>query len=157
MSGQATVSVWDRIMALSDVGIATWAVITYIFLYLPVVVLVLFSFTSDQFNLKFTHPTLEWYRSQPQASTKVIGVIHDPTIIKAFETSIEIAIFSTIIAVIIGGLGSLWGTLVGGVVLGIAQVLGDHAHQGWGMLVGHLVFLAILAFRPQGLFARQAQ
>lgn len=60
-------------------------------------------------------------------------------------------------AVIIGGLGSLWGTLVGGVVLGIAQVLGDHAQQGWGMLVGHLVFLALLAFRPQGLFARQAQ
>jgi branched-chain amino acid transport system permease protein len=60
-------------------------------------------------------------------------------------------------AVIIGGLGSLWGTLVGGVVLGIAQVMGDHAHQGWGMLVGHLVFLAILAFRPQGLFAKQAQ
>jgi branched-chain amino acid transport system permease protein len=60
-------------------------------------------------------------------------------------------------AVIIGGLGSLWGTLVGGVVLGIAQVMGDHVHQGWGMLVGHLVFLAILAFRPQGLFARQAQ
>ena len=60
-------------------------------------------------------------------------------------------------AVIIGGLGSLWGTLVGGVVLGIAQVIGDHINQGWGMLFGHLVFLAILAFRPQGLFARQAQ
>ena len=60
-------------------------------------------------------------------------------------------------AVIIGGLGSLWGTLVGGVVLGIAQVIGDHINQGWGMLVGHLVFLAILAFRPQGLFARQVQ
>jgi branched-chain amino acid transport system permease protein len=60
-------------------------------------------------------------------------------------------------AVIIGGLGSLWGTLVGGIVLGIAQVMGDHIHQGWGMLVGHLVFLAILAFRPQGLFAKQVQ
>jgi branched-chain amino acid transport system permease protein len=60
-------------------------------------------------------------------------------------------------AVIIGGLGSLWGTLVGGVVLGIAQVLGDHAHQGWGILAGHLVFLAILAFRPQGLFSKQVQ
>jgi branched-chain amino acid transport system permease protein len=60
-------------------------------------------------------------------------------------------------AVIIGGLGSLWGTLVGGVILGIAQVMGDHAHQGWGMLIGHLVFLAILVFRPQGLFARQVQ
>lgn len=60
-------------------------------------------------------------------------------------------------AVIIGGLGSLWGTLVGGVILGIAQVMGDHAQQGWGMLAGHLVFLAILAFRPQGLFAKQVQ
>lgn len=58
-------------------------------------------------------------------------------------------------AVIIGGLGSLWGTLVGGVVLGIAQVMGDHIQQGWGILIGHLVFLAILAFRPQGLFAKQ--
>ena len=60
-------------------------------------------------------------------------------------------------AVIIGGLGSLWGTLVGGIILGIFQILGDHIHQGWGMLAGHLVFLAILAFRPQGLFAKQAQ
>lgn len=60
-------------------------------------------------------------------------------------------------AVIIGGLGSLWGTLIGGMVLGIAQVMGDHMHQGWGILVGHLVFLAILAFRPQGLFAKQVQ
>ena len=60
-------------------------------------------------------------------------------------------------AVIIGGLGSLWGTRVGGIILGIAQVLGDHISQGWGMLAGHLVFLAILAFRPQGLFAKQAQ
>ncbi|MCL5734504.1 MAG: branched-chain amino acid ABC transporter permease [Actinobacteria bacterium] len=60
-------------------------------------------------------------------------------------------------AVIIGGLGSLWGTLVGGIILGVAQVLGDHAQQGWGILVGHLVFLALLAFRPQGLFAKQVQ
>ncbi len=60
-------------------------------------------------------------------------------------------------AVIIGGLGSLWGTLVGGVILGVFQILGDHWHQGWGMLVGHLVFLAILAFRPQGLFAKSVQ
>jgi branched-chain amino acid transport system permease protein len=60
-------------------------------------------------------------------------------------------------AVIIGGLGSLWGTLVGGIVLGIAQVLGEHIHAGWGILIGDLVFLAILAFRPQGLFAKSVQ
>lgn len=64
-------------------------------------------------------------------------------------------------AVVIGGLGSLWGTLVGGVVLGLAQTLGTQLtvdvgiSPGWGgVLAGHLVFLAVLLFRPQGLFAR---
>jgi branched-chain amino acid transport system permease protein len=57
-------------------------------------------------------------------------------------------------AVIIGGLGSLWGTLVGGAVLGIAQTMGAKLSPGWGILSGHLVFLLVLLFRPQGLFAK---
>jgi branched-chain amino acid transport system permease protein len=57
-------------------------------------------------------------------------------------------------AVIIGGLGSLWGTLVGGVVLGVAQTVGAKLSPGWGILTGHLVFLAVLLLRPQGLFAK---
>ena len=57
-------------------------------------------------------------------------------------------------AVIIGGLGSLWGTLVGGAVLGVAQTVGAKLSPGWGILGGHLVFLAVLLLRPQGLFAR---
>jgi branched-chain amino acid transport system permease protein len=57
-------------------------------------------------------------------------------------------------AVIIGGLGSLWGTLLGGAVLGIAQTVGAKLSPGWGILAGHLVFLAVLLLRPQGLFAR---
>ena len=57
-------------------------------------------------------------------------------------------------AVIIGGLGSLWGTLVGGAVLGIAQTVGARVSPGWGILTGHLVFLAVLLLRPQGLFAK---
>jgi branched-chain amino acid transport system permease protein len=56
-------------------------------------------------------------------------------------------------AVIIGGLGSLWGTLVGGIVLGVAQTLGARVSPGWGVLTGHLVFLAVLLLRPSGLFA----
>jgi branched-chain amino acid transport system permease protein len=56
-------------------------------------------------------------------------------------------------AVIIGGLGSLWGTLVGGIVLGVAQALGNAVSPSFQLLAGHLVFLAILMFRPQGLFA----
>ena len=59
-------------------------------------------------------------------------------------------------AVIIGGLGSIWGTLVGGIVLGVAQTVGAQLSPGWGVLSGHLVFLAILLFRPSGLFARGA-
>jgi branched-chain amino acid transport system permease protein len=57
-------------------------------------------------------------------------------------------------AVIIGGLGSLWGTLIGGVVLGVAQAVGAHLDPGWQILAGHLVFLWLLAVRPQGLFPK---
>ena len=57
-------------------------------------------------------------------------------------------------AVIIGGLGSLWGTLAGGIILGVSQAIGAHIDPGWQQLAGHLAFLAILAVRPQGLFPR---
>jgi branched-chain amino acid transport system permease protein len=57
-------------------------------------------------------------------------------------------------AVIIGGLGSMWGTLVGGIILGVSQAIGAHVDPGWQQLAGHLAFLAILAVRPQGLFPK---
>ena len=55
-------------------------------------------------------------------------------------------------AVIIGGLGSLWGTLAGGVILGLAQAVGAAIDPGLQTLAGHLVFLAVLLARPAGLF-----
>ena len=57
-------------------------------------------------------------------------------------------------AVIIGGLGSLWGTLAGGLILGISQAIGAKIDPGWQILMGHLMFLAILVVRPRGLFPR---
>ena len=57
-------------------------------------------------------------------------------------------------AVIIGGLGSLWGTLAGGVILGIAPALGAQIDAGYQILAGHLVFLALLVVRPRGLFPK---
>ncbi|MDP5220704.1 branched-chain amino acid ABC transporter permease [Ruegeria sp. 2205SS24-7] len=57
-------------------------------------------------------------------------------------------------AVIIGGLGNLWGTLVGGVILGVAQTIGAKFDPGWQILAGHVAFLVILAIRPNGLFPR---
>lgn len=57
-------------------------------------------------------------------------------------------------AVIIGGLGNLWGTLAGGVILGVAQGLGAAVNPGWQVLAGHLAFILVLAVRPTGLFPR---
>ena len=57
-------------------------------------------------------------------------------------------------AVIIGGLGNLWGTLAGGVILGVAQTIGAKIDPGWQLLAGHVAFLIVLAVRPNGLFPR---
>jgi branched-chain amino acid transport system permease protein len=57
-------------------------------------------------------------------------------------------------AVVLGGLGSLWGTLLGGIILGVAQAIGAQFDAAWQQLAGHLVFLAIFVIRPEGLFPR---
>ncbi len=57
-------------------------------------------------------------------------------------------------AVIIGGMGSFWGTFVGAMVLGLTQQVGFRIDPGWGIWFGHLMFLAVLVVRPQGLFPK---
>jgi branched-chain amino acid transport system permease protein len=57
-------------------------------------------------------------------------------------------------AVIIGGMGSFWGTFTGALILGVVQQIGFHFDPGWGIWFGHLVFLAVLVWRPQGLFPK---
>ncbi|WP_226552820.1 MULTISPECIES: branched-chain amino acid ABC transporter permease [Celeribacter] len=57
-------------------------------------------------------------------------------------------------AIVIGGLGSMWGTLVGGVIIGIAQMVGAQIDASWQVLSGHLVFLILLILRPRGLFPK---
>ncbi len=60
-------------------------------------------------------------------------------------------------AVVIGGLGSLWGTLVGGVVLGVAQAIGAQINPSYEEIAGYVVFLVVLVIRPQGLVGQGAQ
>ena len=60
-------------------------------------------------------------------------------------------------SVVIGGLGSLWGTLLGGVILGVAQAVGAQINPSWEQLAGYAVFLVVLVIRPQGLTSRGAQ
>ena len=57
-------------------------------------------------------------------------------------------------AVIIGGMGSFWGTLVGALLLGLTQQIGFRLDPGWGIWFGHLMFLVVLVIRPQGLFPK---
>ena len=57
-------------------------------------------------------------------------------------------------AVIIGGLGSLWGTLAGGIFIGLAQTLGAKMNPEWQILAGHIAFLVVVVLRPRGLFPR---
>ncbi|HEY5110936.1 MAG TPA: branched-chain amino acid ABC transporter permease [Acidimicrobiales bacterium] len=58
-------------------------------------------------------------------------------------------------AVVIGGIGSLWGTLVGGIALGVAQQFGAHINPQYQVLAGNVLFLLVLAVRPQGLFGKK--
>ena len=64
-------------------------------------------------------------------------------------------------AVVIGGLGSVWGTLIGGLLLGVAHGIGGQFEvsygYGSGPLLGHLVFLAVLATKPSGLLGRRTE
>ena len=57
-------------------------------------------------------------------------------------------------AVIIGGVGSLWGTLAGGIVIGVAQTVGARINPEWQILAGHVAFLVVLVLKPRGLFPR---
>ncbi|MDD9874415.1 MAG: branched-chain amino acid ABC transporter permease, partial [Gammaproteobacteria bacterium] len=57
-------------------------------------------------------------------------------------------------AVIIGGLGSLWGTLAGGITIGLAQTIGAAINPEWQILSGHIAFLLVLLLKPRGLFPR---
>jgi branched-chain amino acid transport system permease protein len=57
-------------------------------------------------------------------------------------------------SVIIGGMGSFWGTFAGALILGATQSIGFRFDPGWGIWAGHIVFLLMLLFRPQGLFPK---
>jgi branched-chain amino acid transport system permease protein len=74
----------------------------------------------------------------------------DPT------TGTDTILLFAFVAVVIGGLGSLWGTLLGGIVLGVAQQIGAQINISDELLAGYLVFLLVLVLRPQGLFTRRA-
>jgi len=85
------------------------------------------------------------------------GVAYGMTTVITPTTGTDTILLFAFAAVVIGGLGSLWGTLIGGIVLGVAQQIGAQINISYELLAGYLVFLAVLVIRPQGLTTRRAQ
>jgi branched-chain amino acid transport system permease protein len=57
-------------------------------------------------------------------------------------------------SVIIGGMGSFWGTFLGAMILGLSHQVGFFFDPGWGIWFGHIVFILILIVKPNGLYPK---
>jgi branched-chain amino acid transport system permease protein len=92
------------------------------------------------------------------ATALAVGVLGVAAVFQALRVTVSPAdgpgqLIYAFEAVIIGGMGSIWGGFLGAMALGVAQALGARIDAGWGPLTGHVLFLAILALRPQGLIS----
>jgi len=85
------------------------------------------------------------------------GVSYSMTTVIDPTTGTDTILLFAFAAVVIGGIGSLWGTLVGGIVLGVAQQIGAQVNISYEVLAGYVIFLVVLVIRPQGLTARRSQ
>jgi len=93
-----------------------------------------------------------------QATAVAVAILGIAAVFQATRTTVSPAdggaqLLFAFEAVIIGGMGSIWGAFVGAMILGVAQVVGARIDPGWGILAGHIVFLVMLAWRPQGLMS----
>jgi branched-chain amino acid transport system permease protein len=91
------------------------------------------------------------------ATVALAGISYGMTTVIDPTSGTDTILLFAFAAVVIGGLGSLWGTLVGGIVLGVAQEIGAQINISDELLAGYIVFLAVLVIRPQGLTARRSQ
>lgn len=99
------------------------------------------------------------YQIYAMATAVAVGILGIAAVFAALRATVSPAdgpaqLIYAFEAVIIGGMGSIWGAFLGAMVLGVAQAVGLRVDPGLGILFGHLVFLAVLAMRPQGLLAR---
>ncbi|RWN48452.1 MAG: branched-chain amino acid ABC transporter permease [Mesorhizobium sp.] len=93
------------------------------------------------------------------ATAAAVGILGFAAVFQALRSTVAPAdgpaqLIYAFEAVIIGGMGTLWGAFAGSMVLGISQAIGFRIDPGFGVLAGHIVFLIVLATRPQGLFGK---
>jgi branched-chain amino acid transport system permease protein len=85
------------------------------------------------------------------------GMAYGTTTVITPTTGTETILLIAFATVVIGGLGSLWGTLLGGIVLGVAQQIAAQINISYELLGGYIIFLVVLIVRPQGLTTRRSQ
>jgi branched-chain amino acid transport system permease protein len=93
------------------------------------------------------------------ATAVAVGILGFAAVFQALRSTVAPAdgpaqLIYAFEAVIIGGMGAIWGAFIGSMVLGISQAIGFRIDPGFGVLAGHIVFLIVLATRPQGLFGK---
>ncbi|MER8411156.1 branched-chain amino acid ABC transporter permease [Mesorhizobium sp. M7A.F.Ca.US.010.02.1.1] len=93
------------------------------------------------------------------ATAAAVGILGFAAVFQALRSTVAPAdgpaqLIYAFEAVIIGGMGTVWGAFAGSMVLGISQAIGFRIDPGFGVLAGHIVFLIVLATRPQGLFGK---
>jgi branched-subunit amino acid ABC-type transport system permease component len=91
------------------------------------------------------------------ATVALAGISYGMTTVIDPTSGTDTILLFAFAAVVIGGLGSLWGTLLGGIVLGVAQQIGAQINISDELLAGYIIFLAVLVIRPQGLTARRSE
>jgi branched-chain amino acid transport system permease protein len=91
------------------------------------------------------------------STVALAGIAYGMTTVISPTSGTDTILLFAFAAVVIGGLGSLWGTLIGGIILGVAQQIGAQINISYELLAGYIVFLAELVIRPQGITSRRTQ
>jgi branched-chain amino acid transport system permease protein len=91
------------------------------------------------------------------STVALAGIAYGMTTVISPTSGTDTILLFAFAAVVIGGLGSLWGTLIGGIILGVAQQVGAQINISYELLAGYIVFLAVLVIRPQGITGRRTQ
>jgi spermidine/putrescine transport system permease protein len=78
-------------------SLTAWAVLMYMFLYVPIAILVIFSFTRDEFGVRWTGFTLDWY----------VRLFNNDRLMGAALNTLYVAFVSTIVSTILGTLLAL--------------------------------------------------
>jgi branched-chain amino acid transport system permease protein len=91
------------------------------------------------------------------STVALAGIAYGMTTVISPTSGTDTILLFAFAAVVIGGLGSLWGTLIGGIILGVAQQIGAQINISYELLAGYIVFLAVLVIRPQGITSRRTQ